>query len=151
MSITGLILPSNMTSAVRSTTHLLPSFTIERPNRSVTFVLPKPNVSPAGRTTIKLPPGSLWTPSPHWHERHDEIFRVVAGTIRLTVDGTTRLVRPEDGAQLIRKYAVHEFMRADMAPAVEGIEPIAEDDEQRGQDVVVEEWTDPGTPALPLV
>ncbi|KAB8606213.1 hypothetical protein FH972_025844 [Carpinus fangiana] len=134
-----------MAAEQRSTTYLQPSFTIPRPDRDVTFILPSQEATskvPDGVTRIVIPPGSQWTPSPHWHELYDENFRVVAGHVRLTVDGRTSIVGPKDGVQRIAKYDVHDFMRADATSSEYSGKDQAQE-EWMSKDVIVEEWTSP--------
>ena len=114
------------------------AFSLSRPNNNlVTFTLDFDPTRPYA-TRITLPPGSSWTPSPHWHERYTEYVRCVSGRLLVRLDGVEKVVTPEDGPQTINKYVVHEFMRADMHGYRDG---AAEGGEQ--EDVVVEEWTDP--------
>jgi hypothetical protein len=114
------------------------TFTMTRPNNNlVTFALDFDPARPYA-TRLTLPPRSIWTPFPHWHERYTEYVRCVSGRLLLRLDGVEKVVTPADGPQTINKFVVHEFMRADMHGHAAG---AAEGDAE--QDVVVEEWTDP--------
>lgn len=108
------------------------SFTLVRPNNSV--VIFEVNVDPdrPSLSRLRLPEGSTWTPDPHWHERYTEIFRVVQGRALLKLNGEKKVITPDDGPQVVDKFVVHEFMRADV-----------EQEEKDSGEVVVEEWTDP--------
>lgn len=110
------------------------SFTLKRPNNNIaSFILyPKTNT-----TRIALPPGSVWTPSPHWHESYTEYVRCISGRLLVRLNGEDRIVTPDDGPQTVEKGVVHEFMRAD----VHGHR--IENDAGENEDVIVEEWTDP--------
>lgn len=87
-----------------------------------------------GVTQITLPEKSTWTPSPHWHEEYDEYFRVIKGRVVVKLDGKSMLVTPQDGEVCVKKFVVHEFMRADIDKP---------DDEKDPGEVITEEWTDP--------
>ena len=121
-----------METNLPSTTATIPSVTLNRPGRPVTITFP---TTPAGVTTFTVPPGSKWTPSPHWHERYTEKFRVVRGRARFVLNGETSVVRAANRPQTVPKFAVHEFMRADLDD---------EDGERDDGELVVEEWVDPG-------
>lgn len=108
------------------------SMTIERLNSSVTFDFPRDQKR---ITTIHIPERSRWTSSPHWHERTTEYIRVVQGRLLLVIDGVREVASLAHGSRCIKKYAKHEFMRADVQ-AAEG--------EGDSGDVVIEEWVDPG-------
>lgn len=111
------------------------SFTLTRPNNSVVTFTFDFDPSRPNATRLTLPPNSSWTPDPHWHERYTEYVRCVSGRLLVRLDGVDRVVTPADGPQTIEKFVVHEFMRADAyGYAGEGEE----------EDVVVEEWTEPG-------
>lgn len=113
-------------------------FLLRRPNNNlVTFSFDFDSARPYA-TRITLPPGSTWTPSPHWHERYTEYVRCVSGRLVVRLDGVEKVVTPEDGPQTINKFVVHEFMRADM----HGYRNGGHEGEEN-EDVVVEEWTDP--------
>ncbi|KAI1622510.1 hypothetical protein EDD37DRAFT_667332 [Exophiala viscosa] len=114
----------------RSRTRDLKSFTLELGSGLVTFSFPSTH-----RTRINIPPGSLWRPGGHWHESYTEHMRVLHGRVKFTINGTAKVIGPEDGVQIIRKYEVHDFCRAD-GGAGEG-------------DVTVEEWTEPGKNIAP--
>lgn len=116
------------TTTPRSQTRDLKSFTLVLGSGPVTFSFPSLH-----RTRIAIPPGSLWRPGPHWHESYVEHMRVVQGTVKFTVNGTTTVVGPEDEPRIIRPYDVHDFCRADS--------------EDCSEDVVVEEWTEPSKQA----
>jgi len=57
-------------------------------------------------------------------------MRVLQGRVKFTINGTAKVIGPEDGVHTIRKYEVHDFCRADGGAGDE--------------DVSVEEWTEPG-------
>lgn len=57
------------------------------------------------------------------------------GKIKLVVNGKTSVVTSTDGVQTVERGAAHEWMRADV-----GMQDAERDDDE----VVVEEWTDPG-------
>jgi hypothetical protein len=126
-------------SAQRTTYTHRSTFTLSRPNNSVvTFDLsPPPNPSRPNTTRLTLPPRSTWTPSPHWHEAYTEYVQCLSGRLLVRLDGVEKVVGPEDGPQRIDRGVVHEFMRADVYGYGN------KDAEGEGEDVVVEEWTDP--------
>lgn len=106
---------------------------LDRPGQAVYITFPTAEQSSV--TTFRIPPGSKWTPNPHWHEQYTEKFRVLEGRVRFLLGGDAQTVTKADGEQTVPKFAVHEFMRADID---------APDGEQDDCDVVVEEWVDPG-------
>lgn len=119
-------------TAARTITAEARTVTLDRPGQAVTFTFPDPQ-DQARRSRISIPPGSRWSPSPHWHERYDEYFKVVRGKVILEVDGIRTTIGPDDGVMVIQKYQVHEFWRADVQDAAMSIKGPVE----------VEEWTDP--------
>jgi len=46
---------------------------------------------------------------PHWHETHDELFRVIKGRMEATIGSNTRIYVPEDGEILIPRRVVHSL------------------------------------------
>ena len=52
----------------------------------------------------------------------------------LVLNGKTSIVTPDDGVQTIPRFAVHEWMRADVNAPEEKKDEVP---------VIVEEWTDP--------
>ena len=112
------------------------SFSLSRPNNSLVTFEFDTDPSKPGLTRITLPEKSTWTPEPHWHDRYVEHFRVIQGRVLLKVEGQGRIITPENGVQTIQEREVHEFLRADWDQPEEG--------KEEGE-VVVEEWTDPGT------
>ena len=103
------------------------------PNNCAIFTFDTDSTRP-GVTQITLPEKSVWTPGPHWHERHIEYFRVIKGRVLIKLGGTTKLVTPQDGPVRVEKFLVHEFMRADWDKPDEKKDP---------GEVITEEWTDP--------
>jgi uncharacterized cupin superfamily protein len=83
---------------------------------------------------MTIPKGSTWSPGAHWHENYTEYTRVIKGRVKFTIGGVVSVKGPEDGVVTFPKYVVHDFCRADVDG--EG-------------DVVIEEWTDPGTSMIP--
>ncbi|ETN46924.1 uncharacterized protein HMPREF1541_01113 [Cyphellophora europaea CBS 101466] len=113
------------------------SFDFKRPNNSlVTFSFDFDPARPYA-TRLTLPPGSKWSPEPHWHERYTEYICCVSGRLLIRLDGVDKVVTPADGPQTVNKYVVHEFMRAD-AFGYANANAEGED-----EDVMVDEWTDP--------
>ena len=47
--------------------------------------------------------------APHWHETHDEIFRVRKGQVEFKIGSSVRVYGPEDGEVRIPKGVVHSF------------------------------------------
>ena len=45
----------------------------------------------------------------HWHEKHDEIFRVVKGRMTVRIGNESRIYVPEDGELLVPKGVLHSF------------------------------------------
>ena len=45
----------------------------------------------------------------HWHELHDELFRVLKGRIEVRIGNETRIYFPEDGEVRIPKRALHSL------------------------------------------
>lgn len=114
------------------------SFTIERPgNNKVTFEFASQAARISGRSVvIRLPTGSTWRPDPHWHERYTEYVRVLQGRVKIVLNGAISIMTPKDGVRAIPRFAVHEWMRGDID---------APDDRKDREEVVVEEFTSPGT------
>ncbi|KAF9559803.1 hypothetical protein CPC08DRAFT_708554 [Agrocybe pediades] len=52
--------------------------------------------------------GTLYVP-PHWHEEHDELFRVLQGRLRVMIGDKTRDYVPSDGEIRIPKGMVHSI------------------------------------------
>lgn len=115
------------------------SFLVERPGgNTVSFEFKDSSTALNQRSVVvRLPAGSTWRPGPHWHERYTEHIKVIKGNVGLVINGKPSVVTPEDGAQTIPKFAVHEWMRADIN---------ARDSMKDADEVIVEEWTDPCMP-----
>ncbi len=109
------------------TTTISQSIFTRPPPASVTYDLTSPN-----STLITVPPSSLWTTGPHWHETHTEHLAIVSGAALITLRNSTWIHTPADGTITIPRYAVHEWRRAPDA-----------DPESEAEDLVVREWTDP--------
>lgn len=45
----------------------------------------------------------------HWHEMHDELFRVVQGRVEVRIGNETRIYVPEDGEVRIPKRTLHSL------------------------------------------
>ena len=118
--------------SIRTDTSATSSVFLDRPGAAVHIQFPNPTNPDV--TTFRIPKGSKWTPSPHWHESYVEFFRVLVGRIRFVLEGSTKVITPDDGLQTVPKFAVHEFMRAD----IDNNEEEADD-----FDVVVEEYVEP--------
>ena len=43
----------------------------------------------------------------HWHETHDELFRVIKGRMEVMIGSNTRIYVPEDGEIRIPKGVAH--------------------------------------------
>ena len=56
-------------------------------------------------------------PPPHWHQKHDETFYVIAGTARFTVGGTQRAA-PAGTFVSVPVGAEHTFANAGDEPAI---------------------------------
>jgi hypothetical protein len=69
---------------------------------------------------------------------------VLKGRAKVTINGVSRVVTKDDGECTFRKYDVHDFCRADGGKKGSN-RGEGEDDGE----VIVEEWTDPGTSNLP--
>lgn len=67
------------------------------------------------------------------HERYTEYIQVLRGRIIVVLNGRSKVITAEDGPQVVEKFVVHEWMRADRGS----------DAKDEGE-VIVEEWTDPG-------
>ncbi|KAK4917341.1 hypothetical protein LTR66_016949, partial [Elasticomyces elasticus] len=110
-----------------------PAIAPDGPNKQACFHLQDDPNRP-GLTRITLPPGSTYTPGPHWHEQYIEHFKVLEGRVLVRLDGYSKIVTATDPSQQVDKFVIHEFMRADMD---------ATSDQKDDGDVVIEEWTDP--------
>ncbi|GAM85831.1 hypothetical protein ANO11243_038390 [Dothideomycetidae sp. 11243] len=114
----------------RTTTSSQPSFT--RPG-SVTYIMPKPAAATttpseaATKVTIHIPPGSDWTSGLHYHATHTEFLRVKSGQASVRLGSTTKIYTSSEGIIRVERGQWHEWKRA------------AAD----GEELVVEEWTDP--------
>ncbi|KDR77298.1 hypothetical protein GALMADRAFT_139292 [Galerina marginata CBS 339.88] len=51
---------------------------------------------------------TLYVP-PHWHETHDELFRIVKGRMRVLIGTEWKTYVPEDGEVLIPRRTVHSL------------------------------------------
>ena len=124
----------------RTTTSSLDSISLKLPAGPVTFSFPSSPLAKqytkANHSFISIPPKSPWCPGAHWHEAYTEHIKVVKGRAKVTIDGKSRLVGPEDGMMTFEKLQIHDFERADK------VGKRGEDWE--AEDVVIEEWTDPG-------
>ncbi|KAG6868346.1 hypothetical protein C0993_004686 [Termitomyces sp. T159_Od127] len=58
---------------------------------------------------------ALYVP-PHWHETHDEVFRVVKGRIEVRRNANIKICTPEDGDVVIRKGVVVTLIGGYLAP-----------------------------------
>jgi mannose-6-phosphate isomerase-like protein (cupin superfamily) len=47
--------------------------------------------------------------APHWHEKHDELFRIIKGRMEVMIGSNTRVYVPEDGEIRIPKRVVHSL------------------------------------------
>lgn len=79
--------------------------------------------------TISIPPGSLWTSEPHWHETHTEYLEILQGRAYVRLGDGAREYGSQDGVVEVPRFTVHEWHR------------VAGDASQ--QDLVVREWTAP--------
>ncbi|KAI3393021.1 hypothetical protein diail_4797 [Diaporthe ilicicola] len=88
------------------------------------------NLSESHQVTITLPASSTWSSGLHWHERHVEYFRVIKGSVQVTLDGQVRTISALDAETEVRvdRNVWHEWRRADI---------------DSDEDVVVVERTDP--------
>lgn len=46
---------------------------------------------------------------PHWHETHDEIFRVCKGEVEFKIGSSVKMYGPDDGEARIPKGVVHSL------------------------------------------
>lgn len=123
----------------RTSTRSLPSITLPLPAGLVTFSFPDfEDPSRPNHSMITIPSGSKWAPGAHWHEAYTEHVQVKKGRAKVTIGDVTRIYGAEDGALTFPKYTIHNFCRADEGKSTgEGGD---------SDDVVIEEWTDPGEP-----
>ena len=115
---------------------------------SVTYELPNPALvptdiidpteetlqesqSPSTAVTIRIPSFSSWSSGLHYHATHTEYLRVLSGAALVTtISMTGRSTKPctkADGPIRIDRFVIHEWGRAS----------------DKGEEVVVQEWTDP--------
>ncbi|KAF8800652.1 hypothetical protein BYT27DRAFT_7148536 [Phlegmacium glaucopus] len=68
---------------------------------------------------------------PHWHELHDEIFRVLKGRLEVRIGNDTRIYVPDDGEVRIPKRVVHSlrFFPGEECIMEEKTEPMDEEKE----------------------
>jgi len=67
----------------------------------------------------------------HWHELHDELFRVLKGRIEVRIGNETRIYVPEDGEVRIPKRTLHslKFFSGEECIFEERTEPMDEEKE----------------------
>jgi hypothetical protein len=156
-SHTSPSLPSKPKMSQLSSPHTLP---IRRPD--ATYHIPHtPNTS---QTTIFLPPHSSWTSGLHFHTQHTEYLRLIRGSIAVYLDGSTIILSAAAGGQIdvttgtltkglvveVPRWARHEWRRAEAWFIQQGPSGGIVRPEDLHDEVVVEEWTDPGDISKPL-
>jgi len=67
----------------------------------------------------------------HWHELHDELFRVLKGRLQVRIGNETRIYVPEDGEVRIPKLTLHslKFFSGEECIFEERTEPMDEEKE----------------------
>ncbi|KAK7061986.1 putative cupintype [Favolaschia claudopus] len=53
--------------------------------------------------------GEHFSVPPHWHIAHDERHVIIKGRIKITQDGVTRIIGPEDGVSFTGRRVVHSI------------------------------------------
>ncbi|KAF2021016.1 hypothetical protein BU24DRAFT_13174 [Aaosphaeria arxii CBS 175.79] len=109
------------------------------------------------KTTILLPRYSTWSSGLHFHATHTEYIRLVRGAIYVRLGSRTMVLTCEEGEEekvvTVPKYVRHDWGRAEwylrQRRGVGGRRHDASP-EVLGEDVVVEEWTDPRDLMKPL-
>lgn len=145
-------LPPNTKAIIRSGTEAVAYHIPTAPPSSSTPIL---------KSTIVLPRHSKWTSGLHFHTTHTEYLRLVQGSIFVKLDGELKLLSVKAGGEVsyvresrlvnpglvikVDKYARHnwgrleEYMKSSRVVTCVRI-ALPED---RDDDVIVEEWTDP--------
>ena len=120
----------------RTLTSHLTSISLSLPTGPVTFHFPNSDlfksVGKHNHCILAIPAKSTWGPGPHWHEAYTEHVQVLRGKAKVTINGVSRIVGPEDGMLTFERYVIHDFCAARV------------DGEHSDEEVWVEEWTDPG-------
>lgn len=119
------------------------------------------------KTTIVLPPRSIWSSGVHFHRYHTEHLRLVKGSIFVELDGKLIYLSAAAGGQIstmtgepvkegleivVNRYVRHNWGRA------EGYRPETRLHRYRNfvrpkdfdKEIIVEEWTDPSDIDKPL-
>jgi hypothetical protein len=119
------------------------------------------------KTTISLPHHSKWTSGLHFHTAHTEYLHLLRGSIFVELNGAYKILSARAGGQVhpvtgdlvreglvveVPRYARHNWGRAEeYAWKREFVcPPGMTRPEDVGEDVVVEEWTDPADLGKPL-
>lgn len=117
------------------------------------------------KTTIALPRHSDWTSGLHFHAKHTEYLRLIEGAIFVELNGQIKLISASKGGEIDRhtgrlvqeglvievpRYARHNWGRLEhyiRSPSISrsglGMHTQVIWPEDRTEEVVVEEWTDP--------
>lgn len=132
-------------------------------------IAPPSSTNPILKSTIALPRRSRWTSGLHFHTTHTEYLRLIKGSIFVELDGVTKILSAKAGGEIssktsqlvktgleitVDKYARHNWGRAEeyLAWRWIGIGSVTKivPPEDRDEEVIVEEWTDPVDIAKPL-
>ncbi|KAJ7494319.1 hypothetical protein B0H11DRAFT_2190631 [Mycena galericulata] len=78
------------------------------------------------RTRVTTAPGAdVFLAPPHWHLHHTEHHVILKGRVKLTQDGVTRVLTPEDGVAITPAGVVHSL------------------ESFKGEELIIEETTTP--------
>jgi hypothetical protein len=137
--------------------------------QAVAYHIPTSPSSPSNpilKTTIALPLHSTWTSGLHFHTRHTEYLRLVQGAVHVHLDGEDKILSASTGGEIdlrtgalkaeglvvkVPAYARHEWRRAEAWYAGRrSVGAKMTRPEDVGDEVVVEEYTDPSDLRKPL-
>ncbi|KAF4613153.1 hypothetical protein D9613_011160 [Agrocybe pediades] len=76
---------------------------------TMTFLRNEPYLCRIHVTAIPASEGETLYVFPHWHDEHDELFRVVKGRLEVLIGTVTKQYVPEDGEIRIPKGVVHSM------------------------------------------
>lgn len=119
------------------------------------------------KTTITLPRRSRWSSGLHFHTSHTEYLRLVRGSLFVELDGEVKILSAAAGGQVsdrtgevvksgleivVNRYARHNWGRAEgyWVDRKLHLHRTLVHPEDVGDEVIVEEWTDPSDITKPL-
>ncbi|KAH7384545.1 hypothetical protein BKA66DRAFT_511738 [Pyrenochaeta sp. MPI-SDFR-AT-0127] len=130
-------------------------------------IAPPSTTNPVLKSTVALPSRSQWTSGLHYHTMHTEYLRLIKGSIFVELDGELKFFSAKAGGEVswrtgelltsglelkVDRYARHNWGRAEVRLVSRrlGLHVKIVSPEDRDEEVIVEEWTDPADITKPL-